>query len=108
VAIKVGLRHNANAREAAVLSALAGATGFPQLLHHEVEGATVEGQLAPGGVLVMSLLGPSLEDLLQRASRRMHLSAPTVVRVVSPAPTPVRHRADPRRLMTFKLLLWAM
>eukprot|EP00908_Phaeocystis_cordata_P005307 Transcript_15786.p1 GENE.Transcript_15786~~Transcript_15786.p1 ORF type:complete len:350 (+),score=121.62 Transcript_15786:99-1148(+) len=80
VAIKVGLRVGALDREAEVLSALAGAPGFPKLLHHEAEGASVG---APGGVLVMELLGPSLEDLCTRcvASQRTHFSASTVLRV---------------------------
>ena len=76
VAVKVGLRVGTIAREAAVLSAMSGVAGFPVLLHHEAAG-----QRAPGGVLVMGLLGPSLEDLRQSVSEREHLPAPTVLRI---------------------------
>ena len=63
VAVKVGLRMNAISREAAVLSSLKGVPGFPKTLHHEVAGPG-----APGGFLVMELLGPSLDDLCQGKS----------------------------------------
>ena len=76
VAVKVGLRVGTIAREAAVLSAMAGVPGFPVLLHHEAAG-----QRAPGGVLVMDLLGPSLEDVRQSVSAREHLPAQTVLRI---------------------------
>lgn len=78
VAVKIGLKMNAIAREAVVLSAMSGAVGFPQLLHFEAEGAR-----APGGFLVVDLLGPSVEDLLR--SGREHactcLSGPTLLRL---------------------------
>jgi len=60
VAVKLGLKKGALAREAAALAAVAGTPGFPVMLHHEPEGA-----LAAGGFLVMDLLGPSLDDLLK-------------------------------------------
>ena len=64
VAVKVGLRVNAISREAAVLSALKGVRGFPKTLHHEVAGPG-----APGGFLVLELLGSSLHDLCQGKSQ---------------------------------------
>jgi serine/threonine protein kinase len=75
VAIKLGLRVGAIAREAAVLSAMSGIPGFPALLHHEAEG-----ERAAGGLLVMELLGPSLEDLWQSSrTNPTRLSTPTVL-----------------------------
>ncbi|EOD40345.1 hypothetical protein EMIHUDRAFT_222785 [Emiliania huxleyi CCMP1516] len=61
VAVKIGLKVGAIAREAEVLSAMSGVPGFPRLLHHEAEG---EG--TPGGALLLTLLGPSLDDLRRR------------------------------------------
>ena len=58
VAVKIGLKVGAIAREAEVLSAMSGVPGIPRLLHHEAEG---EG--TPGGALLLTLLGPSLDDL---------------------------------------------
>jgi len=78
VAVKLGLKHGAVAREAPVLKAMAGTPGFPKLLHHEADGP-----LAPGGYLVMELLGPSLDDLRkgESLSESPCLSGPTFLRV---------------------------
>jgi len=72
VAIKLGLRRGAIAREAAVLHVMAGAQGFPRVLHYQPDG-----QGAQGGVLVMELLGPSLEELCEQST----LSALEAVKV---------------------------
>lgn len=61
VAVKVGLKPGAVAREAAVLSMLSGVRGIPALLHHEPAGPDT-----PGGALVLELLGPSLHELHER------------------------------------------
>jgi serine/threonine protein kinase len=58
VAAKLGLKKGAIRREDAVLSVMSGVPGFPKVLLHEPEGP-----LAPGGILVMPLLGQSLNDL---------------------------------------------
>lgn len=90
VAVKLGLKHGAVAREAVVLSAMSGTPGFPMVLHHEPDGPG-----APGGFMVMELLGPSLEDLRQSQGRqaaqtevglstvalRPRLSGPTLLRI---------------------------
>lgn len=64
VAVKVGIKRNAIAREAPVLSAMSGFPCFPMVHHHEPHGP-----LAAGGFLIVDLLGPSLEDLWQSESR---------------------------------------
>jgi serine/threonine protein kinase len=76
IVIKVGLKRGAIDREAAVLTVMRGATGFPKLLHY---GQPCERN--PGGVLVMELLGPSLDDLCRQARPYTYLSGPTVLRV---------------------------
>ena len=74
VAVKVGLKMKAIAREATVLSALSGTPGFPELLHYDAAGP---------GSLVVNLLGHSLADLLPRPSEHKHelLSGPTLLRI---------------------------
>ena len=62
VAIKVmprGAEDSSLAREAAALAAVGGEAGFPALLYHGQQ--TVLGR--PSDVIVMELLGPSIEDL---------------------------------------------
>lgn len=79
VAVKVGLKRNAIAREAAVLSSMSGVPGFPTMLHHEAVSAR-----NPGGAMVVELLGPSLDDLWQgmsQSSTDIHLSGQTFLRV---------------------------
>jgi len=75
VAIKVGLRVGAIDREAAVLSAMTGVAGFPKVLHYKAAGPN------DGGMLVMELLGPSVQDLWQRTLSRTHVVSPTLLRV---------------------------
>ena len=58
VAIKVGFRRGDIEREASVLSAMAGVAGFPKVLLNEPPN-----EQSKGGVLVMELLGPSLDEL---------------------------------------------
>lgn len=65
------------AREAAVLSAVDGAPGFPRLHHHGRQ--TVMGR--PSDVLVMELLGPSLEDLIWQSAGGTRFTTPTVLRL---------------------------
>ena len=74
VAVKLGLKQGAIAREAAVLSTMSAFPGFPTMLHHDEPGPT-----APGGFLIVQLLGSSLEDLWGSKSGR--LSAPTLLKV---------------------------
>ena len=81
VAVKVGLRINAIAREAAVLSVVSGFPGFPTMLHCEGPGP-----LAAGGFLLVRLLGSSLDDLWKSPSygeggTAQGLSGPTFLRV---------------------------
>ena len=79
-AIKLGLKLGAIAREAAVLSVMQGRPGFPRVMHYEPSsGHGTVG--AKGGVLVMELLGPSLDMLCQKMGHYTYLSAPTVMRV---------------------------
>ena len=61
MAVKLGLKRGAIAREAAVLSTLPGIPGFPSVLHHEPASDT-----AKAGYLLMELLGPSLDDLYKQ------------------------------------------
>lgn len=75
VAIKVGLKRGCIDREAAVLTAMDGVAGFPKVLH------TRSGGDQHSGVLVMELLGPSIQDLWHRTLMRQHVSASTVLRV---------------------------
>ena len=60
VAVKIGLKRNAISREAAVLAAMSGVVGFPQMLYHDPGP-----DASAGGFLLVELLGPSLEDLRQ-------------------------------------------
>jgi len=81
VAVKIGLKAFAIAREASVLSVMSGVAGFPTMLYYEPDGPR-----SPGGFLVVSLLGPSLDDLLrtrqsQSQSQLTRLSGPTLLRV---------------------------
>mmetsp|Transcript_18439 Transcript_18439/g.47270 ORF Transcript_18439/g.47270 Transcript_18439/m.47270 type:complete len:595 (-) Transcript_18439:172-1956(-) len=62
VAVKVGLRPRAIAREAAVLGSMSGTPGLPSMIYHV---PAVHGAL--GGVLVVNLFGSSLEDLWNAA-----------------------------------------
>ena len=67
VAVKVGKATGAVAiaREAAVLSVMSGAPGFPTLLHHEEPGPDT-----PGGALILGLLGSSLHDVRLQAKQK--------------------------------------
>ena len=76
LAIKVGLRRGDIDREAAVLLTMAGVAGFPKVLRHEPPN-----EQSKGGVLVMELLGPSLDELCQKIAPYTYLSGPTVKRV---------------------------
>ena len=58
VAVKLGIKAAAIAREAEVLSIMSGVHGFPTLLHYEADGPDT-----PGGSLIFELLGPSLGDV---------------------------------------------
>ena len=74
VAIKVALRRTSQlATEAACLRAVAGSAGFPRLLAHRTPSEERASEL-----LVMELLGDSVQTLWERASRRTHFSSPTV------------------------------
>ena len=64
VAVKVGIKKNAIAREAPVLSAMSRFPCFPTVLHHEPDG-----ELAAGGFLIVDVLGVSLQELWQSRSR---------------------------------------
>ena len=81
VAIKVALRPTSQlAREATVLAAVRGMSGFPVLWHHQQPARGADGL----EMLVMSALGPSLQGLVDRHSARSgsaRLSAPTVMRL---------------------------
>ena len=74
LAVKIGLKYGAMAREANVLCSLSGAPGFPNLLHHEPEG-----ERAPGGMLILGILGPSLKELMQRVWQGSGSEQPTTV-----------------------------
>jgi len=78
VAVKRGLKVNAIAREAAVLSFMSGVPGFPTVVHHEPVGPH-----APGGLLITELLGPSLDQLLKNRSseQQRYLSGEMLLRV---------------------------
>ena len=76
VAVKVGIKKNAIAREAPVLSAMSGFPCFPTVHHHEPHG-----DLAAGGFLIVDLLGLSLEDLWQSKSRRTCVNGLTFLRI---------------------------
>ena len=76
VAIKVGFRRGDIDREASVLSAMAGVAGFPKVLLNEPPN-----EQSKGGVLVMELLGASLDELCQKIAPYTYLSGPTVMRV---------------------------
>ena len=65
------------AREALVLSTLQGESGFPALHHYGRQ--EVLGQ--PCDVLVMELLGASVEDLCWKHAGGTHFKAPTVLRL---------------------------
>ena len=65
------------AREALVLSTLQGESGFPALHHYGRQ--EVLGQ--PCDVLVMELLGASVEDLCWKHAGGTHFKAPTVMRL---------------------------
>ena len=74
VAIKVALRRTSQlATEAACLRAVAGSAGFPRLLAHHPPSDQHASEL-----LVMELLGDSVQTLWERATRRTHFSSPTV------------------------------
>lgn len=73
VAVKVGFKEFAIAREAVVLSALCGVPGFPRMLAKDTADVN-------GGFLVVELLGSSLDDIWQSKSRRP-LSGQTLLRV---------------------------
>ena len=83
VAIKVGAHDDSLgaksqlAREADVLRALNDETGFPKLLHH----GTQEVLGTPSDVLVMELLGPSLEDLCWATAGGTKFETPLVMRL---------------------------
>ena len=76
VAVKVGIKKNAIAREAPVLSAMSGFPCFPTVHHHEPHG-----ELAAGGFLIVDLLGLSLEDLWQSESRSKCVDGETFLRL---------------------------
>ena len=76
VAVKVGIKKNAIAREAPVLSAMSGFPCFPTVHHHEPHG-----ELAAGGFLIVDVLGLSLEDLWQSASRSKCVDGQTFLRL---------------------------
>ena len=84
VAIKVGFRRGDIEREASVLSAMAGVDGFPKVLLNEPPN-----EQSKGGVLVMELLGPSLDELCQKIAPYTYLSGPTVMRVGRGALSPL-------------------
>lgn len=58
VAVKLGIKQNAIAREFPVLSVMSGFPRFPSVIYHEPAG-----QRAVGGILIMDMLGPALEDI---------------------------------------------
>jgi len=58
VAVKVGMKKNAIAREEPVLLAMSGIPCFPKVYYHAPHSAE-----NVGGVLVLNLMGPSLNDL---------------------------------------------
>jgi hypothetical protein len=78
VAIKVALKPQVIAREAAVLSIMSGVPGFPRLIHHEPDSADT-----PGGANVLELLGPSLtaQTWNEIEGRRMPLPGQVLVHV---------------------------
>ena len=76
VAVKVGIKKNAIAREAPVLSAMSGFPCFPTVHHHEPHG-----ELAAGGFLIVDVLGLSLEDLWQSESRSKCVDGQTFLRL---------------------------
>ena len=76
VAVKVGIKKNAIAREAPVLSAMSRFPCFPTVLHHEPDG-----ELAAGGFLIVDVLGVSLQELWQSRSRRKCLDGETLLRL---------------------------
>ena len=83
VAVKLGLKLNAVAREAAVLSAMNDIPGFPMLLHHEPE-SDLAGVW--GDFLVMGLLGSSLEGMWETKSKQnklenMYLTGPMLLKI---------------------------
>ena len=84
VAIKVGFRRGDIEREASVLAAMAGVPGFPTVLLNQPPN-----EQSKGGVLVMELLGPSLDELCQRIAPYTYLSGPTVMRVGRGALSPL-------------------
>ena len=65
------------AREAALLTAVDGAPGFPTLIYH----GTQEVLGRQSDVLVLELLGPSLEDLIWKATGGTRFSTATVLRL---------------------------
>ena len=69
--------HDHLAREAAVLRALADHAGFPRLLHYGAQ--PVRGRQS--AVLVMELLGPSLDELCWQVAGGTTFSAATVRRI---------------------------
>ena len=77
VAVKVGIKKNAIAREAPVLSAMSRFPCFPTVLHHEPDG----GELAAGGFLIVDVLGVSLQELWQSESRSKCLDGHTFLRL---------------------------
>lgn len=76
VAVKVGIKKNAIAREAPVLSAMSRFPCFPTVLHHEPDG-----ELAAGGFLIVDVLGVSLQELWQSRSRSKCLDGQTFLRL---------------------------
>lgn len=89
VAIKVNVATSAStsagmlSTEAAVLQKLTDRreSGFPRLLHYGRQELTLEGQSNPAEILVMDLLGPSIEDLLWECACGTCLSAGCVARL---------------------------
>jgi hypothetical protein len=93
VAVKLGLKRGAIAREAAVLAKMSGIPGFPTLLHWEPEGA-----IAPGGSLVIGLLGRSLEEMM-KSLRKPPPDADAPPTSSTPAPPATRMRLSDTMLL---------
>ena len=76
VAIKMALRPTSELEhEQKILEAMQGVDGFPQSIHHQRATATLP------EMLVMEMLGPSLQRVWETSTRSSHLSADTVLRL---------------------------
>ena len=73
------------ASEASVLAAMAGEPGFPALRYHGKQELVLDGRPLPCEIVVMELLGPSLEELSWAASAGTCFSPGCVMRVAHQA-----------------------